>query len=79
MAKLKKSYFCTACGNESPKWVGKCPACGEWNTYTEEIVAAKSSPLTTNNFSAPRPLPASATGPFPSIKSNEAPFSVSTC
>lgn len=50
MAKLKKSYFCTACGNESPKWVGKCPACGEWNTYTEEIVSAKSSPLTTNNF-----------------------------
>ena len=50
MAKLKKSYFCTACGNESPKWVGKCPACGQWNTYTEEIVAAKSTPLTTNNF-----------------------------
>lgn len=50
MAKLKKSYFCTACGNESPKWVGKCPACGQWNTYTEEIVTAKSTPLTTNNF-----------------------------
>ena len=49
MAKLKKSYFCTACGNESPKWVGKCPACGAWNTYTEELVAAKSNPLTTNN------------------------------
>ncbi len=50
MAKLKKSYYCTSCGNESPKWVGKCPACGEWNTYTEEVVSAKSSPLTTNNY-----------------------------
>lgn len=43
MAKLKKSYFCTSCGNESPKWLGRCPACGEWNTYTEELVAPKSS------------------------------------
>lgn len=43
MAKLKKSYYCTACGNESPKWVGKCPACGQWNTYTEEVVPARSA------------------------------------
>jgi DNA repair protein RadA/Sms len=28
-------FFCTACGNESPKWFGKCPACGEWNTAAE--------------------------------------------
>lgn len=43
MVKLKKSYYCTACGNESPKWVGKCPACGQWNTYTEEVVPARSA------------------------------------
>lgn len=43
MAKVKKTFFCTACGNESPKWVGKCPACGEWDTYTEELVAAKNT------------------------------------
>lgn len=39
MAKIKKAWFCTSCGNESPKWMGKCPACGEWNTMVEEIVS----------------------------------------
>ena len=34
-------FFCSNCGAESPKWVGKCPACGEWNTFVEETVAAK--------------------------------------
>jgi DNA repair protein RadA/Sms len=38
MAKLKKSFFCQNCGAQSPKWVGKCPSCNEWNTYVEEIV-----------------------------------------
>lgn len=38
MAKTKTAYFCQNCGNESPKWIGKCPSCGEWNTYVEEIV-----------------------------------------
>lgn len=38
MAKLKTAYFCTNCGNESPKWMGKCPACGEWGTFVEELV-----------------------------------------
>ncbi|MCC8087893.1 MAG: DNA repair protein RadA [Rikenellaceae bacterium] len=39
MAKVKKAYFCNGCGYESPKWVGKCPSCGEWNTMTEEIIS----------------------------------------
>lgn len=39
MAKLKTSWFCTDCGNESPKWMGRCPACGAWNTMVEETVA----------------------------------------
>ncbi|MDR0953952.1 MAG: DNA repair protein RadA [Rikenellaceae bacterium] len=39
MAKIKKAYFCSACGAESPKWVGRCNACGEWNTIVEEVVA----------------------------------------
>lgn len=43
MAKIKSVFFCSNCGNESPKWLGKCPACGEWNTYVEEKVNAKSS------------------------------------
>ena len=38
MAKIKRAYVCQNCGNDSPKWIGKCPACGEWNTYVEEII-----------------------------------------
>lgn len=41
MAKAKTVYVCSNCGADSPKWVGKCPNCGEWNTYVEEIVATK--------------------------------------
>ena len=37
--KVKSRWFCTSCGNESPKWMGRCPACGEWNTMVEETVA----------------------------------------
>ncbi|HWB62853.1 MAG TPA: DNA repair protein RadA, partial [Chitinophagales bacterium] len=36
--KTKSIYFCQNCGNQSPKWIGKCPVCGEWNTYVEEVV-----------------------------------------
>jgi len=39
MAKTKTAFVCTNCGNDSPKWLGKCPVCGEWNTYVEEIIA----------------------------------------
>jgi len=38
MAKVKSAYFCQSCGTQSPKWVGRCPGCGEWNTYVEEII-----------------------------------------
>ena len=38
MAKEKTVWFCTNCGNESPKWMGRCPACGEWNTMVEQTV-----------------------------------------
>ncbi|QJD96699.1 DNA repair protein RadA [Mucilaginibacter robiniae] len=38
MAKTKTSYFCQSCGFESPKWLGKCPSCGQWNTFVEEVV-----------------------------------------
>ena len=36
--KVKSVWYCTSCGNESPKWMGRCPACGEWNTMVEETV-----------------------------------------
>ena len=51
MAKTKTVFYCTACGNETPKWQGRCPACGAWNTMEEHIekpVAAgkaKSAPV----------------------------------
>lgn len=38
---MKTAWFCTSCGNESPKWMGRCPACGEWNTMVEEPKAGK--------------------------------------
>jgi len=42
MAKAKTMYFCSNCGNASGKWIGKCPACGEWNTFVEEVVSKPS-------------------------------------
>ena len=40
--KTKSVWYCTSCGNESPKWMGRCPACGEWNTMVEEPKAVGS-------------------------------------
>ncbi len=42
MAKVKKAYFCQNCGAQSPKWVGKCPSCNQWNTFVEEIIEKES-------------------------------------
>ena len=44
MAKEKTVYVCTNCGQDSPKWVGKCPSCGQWNTYVEQVMR-KESPV----------------------------------
>ena len=38
MAKVKSAFFCQSCGHETPKWLGKCPSCNEWNTFVEEII-----------------------------------------
>lgn len=38
MAKVRTAFFCTNCGTESAKWVGKCSSCGQWNTYVEEVL-----------------------------------------
>ncbi len=38
MSKIKTAFFCTNCGYESAKWLGKCPACGEWNTFSQEVI-----------------------------------------
>ena len=69
-AKVKKAYFCKNCGFEAPKWLGKCPSCGEWNTFTEEIIARESGPVTAN---VAGPLPASRPQRVPtSAKANTA-------
>jgi len=60
MAKVKVEFACTACGTSSPKWVGKCPGCGEWNTFVEEVTAP--SPRQRGgvpDFPASRPVPLS--------------------
>ncbi|HMH33029.1 MAG TPA: ATPase domain-containing protein, partial [Puia sp.] len=38
MSKIKTGYFCSNCGYESTKWVGKCPNCEQWNTFVEEVI-----------------------------------------
>lgn len=43
MAKDKIQYVCSSCGYDSPKWIGKCPACGEWNTFVEQRVGGKTT------------------------------------
>ena len=44
VAKSKTIYTCQNCGVKSPKWVGKCPSCSEWNTYIEEVLDKGVSP-----------------------------------
>ena len=38
MSKIKTAFFCSNCGYESTKWVGKCPSCNQWNTFIEEVL-----------------------------------------
>ena len=53
MAKIKKAYFCKSCGYEAPKWMGRCPACGEWNTMAEEPTTAPVKSRGTVQLSTP--------------------------
>ncbi|MBQ8949076.1 MAG: DNA repair protein RadA [Prevotella sp.] len=52
MAKDKIAYVCSNCGQESPKWIGKCPACGQWNTFKEIRVAGDSKQQTATTAAA---------------------------
>ena len=42
-AKIKSAFFCSNCGAQSAKWIGRCPSCGEWNTYQEENIQKESN------------------------------------
>lgn len=57
MAKAKTYYFCSNCGYQSSSWLGKCPECGKWNTFTEEVVQAAptSKAKSLNGISASKP------------------------
>jgi len=44
MSRVKTAFFCQHCGAQSPKWMGKCNACGEWNTFVEEVIQREEKP-----------------------------------
>lgn len=63
MAKVKSFFFCSECGYQSSSWLGKCPECGKWNTFSEEVVQAvkpaSSSSKLHSSLSASTPKPIS--------------------
>src|SRR5919201_4483391 len=71
--KTRTVFVCQQCGSEQPKWTGRCPDCGEWNTFTEQTVTVASSASTTSPSVAARgdgtgnratPLPQVQSGNF---------------
>jgi len=44
MSKIKTAFFCSNCGYESAKWLGKCPSCNNWNTFIEEVIQKNNQP-----------------------------------
>ena len=52
--KLKTIYVCTQCGETSPRWLGRCPSCGAWNTMTEDVVAEPAKASSGKAAAAPR-------------------------
>lgn len=58
MAKVKVEYACTACGFTSPKWLGKCPDCGQWGSVVEEMAAPEAKyRVASEGFPASKPVP----------------------
>jgi len=56
MAKNKTVFVCSGCGYESPKWMGKCPACNEWNSFYEEKAISSSSSKSGKNKEMSKPI-----------------------
>ncbi|MDX9822246.1 MAG: DNA repair protein RadA, partial [Syntrophales bacterium] len=58
MKKGKTEFFCQNCGYASPKWLGRCPSCGEWNRFVEEEVRDDGAPsLAAELHFSEQPLP----------------------
>ena len=55
--KAKTVFYCTDCGNETPRWAGRCPACGSWNTLVEQPAEPKSKSVRTSASTAPARTP----------------------
>jgi DNA repair protein RadA/Sms len=56
MAKAKTVFVCRNCGTEAPKWTGRCPSCGQWNTFNEEVLV-KTSAIAGTRFRTENPRP----------------------
>ncbi len=68
MAKTKTKFCCTSCGYESPKWMGRCPGCQEWNTFEEERVVSKKETkrsATTGPSKKPQSITKISSGKYP--------------
>ena len=55
--KAKTVFYCTDCGNETPRWAGRCPACGSWNTLVEQPAEPKSKSVRTSASTVPARMP----------------------
>lgn len=67
MAKAKTVFYCTQCGNETPKWAGRCPACGAWNTVVEQ----EATPVSRGRIGNPGPIRAVKATPLTEIQSGQ--------
>ena len=57
MAKERITYVCNSCGYDSPKWIGRCPSCGEWNTFVEQKLGKKTASSQLPSFNAQHSSP----------------------
>lgn len=70
MAKVKTVFYCQNCGAQSSKWIGKCPTCGQWNTYIEEVIQ-KEEKKSPGWRKSDKPKTVSSPKPLSSITYNE--------
>ncbi|MEI5909165.1 DNA repair protein RadA [Bacillus spongiae] len=71
MAKKKTKFMCQSCGYESPKWMGRCPGCNEWNTMVEEVEVTNQRPR--GAFVHSSPSSSNKAAPITSIESVQEP------